>query len=92
MLRLVWLALIVVVGLGVHVPDPRYALSVKTSLSMTEPEELVSTGRTPYFIREPGYSLVLEGDNTQLTITVLNETKKIDGVETRIVEERETKR
>src|SRR4030095_6201749 len=33
----------------------------------------------------------LEGGNEQLTITVLDETKKVDGVETRVVEERETK-
>lgn len=53
--------------------------------------ELVSMGRNPYFILEPGYTLVLEGEDEQLTITVLNETKTVDGVETRVVEERETK-
>lgn len=56
-----------------------------------EPDELTSIGRNPYFILEPGYVLVLEAGNERLTITVLNETKKIDNVETRIVEERETK-
>ena len=40
---------------------------------------------------EPGYQLVLEDGDERLTITVLNETKMVDGVETRIVEERETK-
>jgi hypothetical protein len=34
---------------------------------------------------------VLQDGATQLTVTVLNETKSVDGVETRIVEERETK-
>jgi len=53
--------------------------------------ELSSTGRNPYFILEPGYRMVLENGRERLTITVLNETRKIDGVETRIVEERETK-
>lgn len=53
--------------------------------------ELASTGRNPYFILEPGYTLVLEGGGTQLTITVLNETRKIGDVETRVVEEREAK-
>lgn len=53
--------------------------------------ELSSTGRNPYFILEPGYRMVLEKGRERLTITVLNETRKIDGVETRIVEERETK-
>lgn len=53
-------------------------------------DELTSIGRNPYFILEPGYVLVLEAGNERLTITVLNETRKIDNIETRIVEERET--
>jgi hypothetical protein len=56
-----------------------------------EKDELSPTGRNPWFVLEPGYQLVLEGGNEQLTITALNETRVIDGVETRIVEERETK-
>jgi hypothetical protein len=55
-----------------------------------EPGELVSTGRNPWFILEPGYQLILEGGDERLAITVLNETRRIDGVETRVVEERET--
>jgi hypothetical protein len=47
----------------------------------------------PYFILKPGYQLVLEGKEgktaIQLTITVLDETKIVGGVETRVVEERE---
>lgn len=54
-------------------------------------DELSSTGRNPYFILEPGYSLVLEKGTERVVITVLNDTKKVDGVETRVVEERETK-
>lgn len=53
--------------------------------------ELSPTGRNAYFILEPGYTLVLAEGNEQLTITVLAETKTIDSVETRVVEERETK-
>lgn len=56
-----------------------------------DPGELASVGRNPYFVLEPGYVLVLEDGAERLTITVLNETRKIDNVETRIVEERETK-
>ncbi len=52
--------------------------------------ELASTGRNPYFVLEPGYAQVLEGNGGRLVITVLQETKVVDGVETRIVEERET--
>jgi hypothetical protein len=55
-----------------------------------EKEVLVSTGRNAFFILEPGYQLVLEKGKERLVITVLNDTKQVDGVETRIVEERET--
>ncbi|HEY4491394.1 MAG TPA: hypothetical protein VI958_05305 [Acidobacteriota bacterium] len=53
-----------------------------------------STGKNPFFVLEPGYQLTLEGkdgeDAVRLTITVLDETKIISGIETRIVKERET--
>jgi len=52
---------------------------------------LTTTGRNPYFVLEPGYQLVLEGGDTKLQITVLSETKTIDGVNTRVVEEKEWK-
>jgi len=55
-----------------------------------EPGELASTGRNPYFVLEPGYQLTLEDGKDRLVVTVLNETKTVDSVETRIVEERET--
>ena len=52
---------------------------------------LSNSGRSTYFILEPGFRLRLEHDKDALTITVLNETKLVDGVNTRIVEEREIK-
>ncbi|MGZ9136277.1 MAG: hypothetical protein ACXW4K_02320 [Candidatus Deferrimicrobiaceae bacterium] len=52
---------------------------------------LLTTGRNAYFVLEPGFQLVLEGDDTRLQITVLEETKTVDGVITRVVEEREWK-
>ncbi|HLE61781.1 MAG TPA: hypothetical protein VI750_01515, partial [Pyrinomonadaceae bacterium] len=55
-----------------------------------EKDELATSGRNPYFILEPGYRLVLENRRDRLVITVLNETKLVDNVETRVVEERET--
>lgn len=59
-----------------------------------ESREFASVGRNPYFILEPGYQLVLEGQEGQhkivLTVTVLDETHKVGDVETRVVEERET--
>jgi hypothetical protein len=54
------------------------------------PGELVTTGRNPWFILEPGYVLTLEDRDTRLVITVLAETVRVDNVETRVVEERET--
>ena len=62
-----------------------------TSDFASEKANLIPTGRNPYFILEPGYQLVLEGREERLTITVLDETKTVAGVETRVVEERETK-
>ncbi|UCC99906.1 MAG: hypothetical protein JSW66_08490 [Phycisphaerales bacterium] len=47
------------------------------------------TGRNRFFILEPGYQLVLQSPTEKVAITVLNETKRIGNVETRIVEERE---
>ena len=52
-----------------------------------------STGSHPFFVLEPGHQLLLEGEEDgetlELTITVLDETEVVDGVETRVVEERE---
>jgi len=62
-----------------------------TSEFNVEKGELVATGRNPYFVLEPGYQLILESGSERLVITVLNETRMVDGVETRVVEERETK-
>jgi len=52
--------------------------------------ELVTTGRNPYFILEPGYALTLEDKDTRLVITVLDDIRRVDNVDTRVVEERET--
>ncbi len=49
----------------------------------------VTTGRTPYFVLEPGHTLVLKNDaQDQLTVTVLDRTEVVGGVTTRVVEER----
>jgi hypothetical protein len=52
---------------------------------------LLDQGSNTYMILEPGYKLILADGKDTLTITVLDETKVVDGVRTRIVEERETK-
>lgn len=62
-----------------------------TSEFLLEKGELSPTGRNPYLVLEPGYQLVLEDEGERLVITVLDDTKMVQGIETRVVEERETK-
>ena len=53
-----------------------------------------SAGRNPFFILEPNYQLVLAGGDAteaaEVIITVLNETRQVNGTETRVIEERES--
>jgi hypothetical protein len=53
--------------------------------------DLVPTGRNEYFILEPGFQIVLDGRIETVKITVLDETREVDGVTTRVVEEEEWK-
>jgi hypothetical protein len=46
-------------------------------------------GRNRFFVLVPGHQLVLESPEEKVVITVLNETRKIGAVETRVIEERE---
>ena len=62
-----------------------------TSDFALDPADLASVGRNPFFVLEPGYTLELASGSEQLTIRVLDQTRTIGDVETRIVEERETK-
>jgi len=64
---------------------------VYTDTFLVDEKDLATTGRNPYFILEPGYQLYFESPDKKetLTITVLDETKKVAGIETRVVEERE---
>jgi hypothetical protein len=59
-----------------------------------KPADLTTIGENAYFILKPGYQLTLDGKENgnpvRLVVTVLNETKNVGGVETRVVEERET--
>ena len=56
-----------------------------------EKKNLVTVGRNPYVILKPGRKIHLADDEEYLVITVLDETREVDGVQTRIVEERESK-
>jgi hypothetical protein len=53
--------------------------------------DLVDHGRNSYFVLEPGYRLFFENGDEKLIVSVLDETRVVDGVQTRVVEERETK-
>jgi hypothetical protein len=53
-----------------------------------------STGSNRFWVLEPGHQLAYEGEDRrdgflELTITTLDETELVDGVQTRVVEERE---
>jgi hypothetical protein len=56
-----------------------------------EKSKLEDKGKGTYFILNPGYKLLLRDGKDSLTISVLDETKIVDGVKCRVVEERETK-
>ncbi len=91
-----WLAFIIALGLLVCRMETRADGQSEGDGSWTaefgiEEGELSATGRNPYFILEPGYQLVFEGRRERLVISVLDETRTVSGVETRVVEERETK-
>jgi len=51
---------------------------------------LADTGSNTYFILEPNYRLALASAKDTLIVTVLEDTKLVDGVRTRVVEQRET--
>jgi hypothetical protein len=56
-----------------------------------ERANLVPTGGSEYFPLEPGRVSTLRAGDETLTITVLAQTRVVDGVTTRVVEEREEK-
>jgi hypothetical protein len=86
---------------GLHITIPLTVLGQNESSTWKSTFDLAdcdftTIGENTYFILEPGYELVLENqggqeeEQLQLVITVLNETKFVNGTETRVVEERET--
>lgn len=66
--------------------DPSWRKTFRIADCALEP-----TGRNTYFVLEPGFQLVLAGGGGRLAITVLDETRSVVGVTTRVVEEREWK-
>ncbi len=54
-----------------------------------DPRDLMTTGRSRYWVLEPGYRIVLEGGGARVAITVLDDTRRVGPFTTRVVEERE---
>jgi hypothetical protein len=52
---------------------------------------LATEGKSAYFVLEPGFQATFEGGGGKLVITVLDQTERVAGVATRVVEEREWK-
>ena len=52
---------------------------------------LAATGNNPHLTIQPGRALKLAHGNDRLTISILNETKTVDGVTAGVLEEREEK-
>ena len=79
---------------GESVADLQMAENEYTRSFRAENCTFSSTGRNPFFILEPNFQLVLggedAGDAAQLMITVLNETREVNGTQTRVIEERES--
>jgi hypothetical protein len=75
---------------GTRNPNPPGDSSWQEEFGISECT-LVPTGRNEYFVLESGFQLVLEGMIEKVVITVLDETREVDGVTIRVVEEKEWK-
>lgn len=73
-----------VITLPGNVPSPEW----QEDFSILD-RKLSDIGESRYFILKPGFKVTLESQFEKLTITVLDETKVINGITTRILEERE---
>jgi hypothetical protein len=82
----VLLALAAVLGVGCPWNQPPWQDTFPVDKANLE-----STGTNPYFISlDPGHRLIYEAaGGATLTVTTLDETKLVDGVTTRVIEERE---
>ena len=57
-----------------------------------DPNNLGPSGNNPYFVLTPGHTLHFVEGSVRRTITVLAKTETIDGIECRVVEDREEKK
>jgi hypothetical protein len=90
----VWILLAVAFSAAVHGSErqtkPKAGAPAWRDTFPVDRSALSDAGINPYFILEPGYRLTFTHGKDTLIVTVLEETKMVDGVKTRIVEERET--
>jgi hypothetical protein len=70
------------VAAGSFTPDPDF-----TSTFLAERCSFATRGVNPFFVLLPGYRIELESEDEAEVITVLDETRVVDGVPTRVVEE-----
>lgn len=72
-------------------PDPEYT----SRFMLKKCNGFSSVGRNPFFVLEPGFETVLAGEDegvkVRVAISVLHQTKMIDGIQTRVLKEVETK-
>jgi hypothetical protein len=59
------------------------------AISRVDLKNLTTQGKNPYFNLVPGYRLCYANGDATRTVTVRRKTKVVDGVETRVVEEKE---
>ncbi|MGA2616424.1 MAG: hypothetical protein ABSF26_02365 [Thermoguttaceae bacterium] len=59
------------------------------SIAQVNPANLTTVGKNAYFNLEPGYRLEYADGPSTRTVTVRRKTKLVDGVQTRVVEEKE---
>lgn len=78
--------------LGLFISGPVVAQQFTDSFPM-EKCTFSPTGKNPLFVLLPGFQQTFEGkegsEDVRLTITVLDEIKDVDGIQTRVIKERE---
>jgi len=88
-MKSIWLACLLIAGTGPF--TLQNSTDPWTSEFVVDRTQLVATGGSRYFILDPGYEAVLEHGDERVVVTVTNDTRVVDGVTTRVVEERETR-
>jgi len=91
MIRTVLLTTVPLLAMAMQISAPQSTKDEWTSTFTVDRAQLVADGASRYFMLDPGHQSVLEHGDERVVITVTNDTRVVDGVTTRIVEERETK-